>query len=134
VLSSNSGTRYIIVLLLLFSALFVLLSIIVVVKNRTYFVKMSRYLNECRDYAIQNNVIGFDNKSNMWHDYKYPKRIDWFSTQMLCLYLLTLLFMALSICSLGLIMQCCCRWYIIGVVEFAFIVIVACILKRINKN
>jgi hypothetical protein len=107
VLSSNSGTRYIIALLLLFSALFVLLSILVIVKNRTYFVKMSRYLNECRDYAIQNNVIGFDNKSNMWHDYNYPKIIDWFSTQMLCFYLLVLLFMILSSCSLGIIIQYC---------------------------
>lgn len=75
-------------LLLLLSAAFTLISILGICKNRTYFVKVSRYINEHRKLALENNDVGFKNVSKMWHNPKYPKNLDKGSTQMICLYLL----------------------------------------------
>ena len=70
------------------SAAFTLISILGICKNRTYFVKVSRYINEHRKLALENNDVGFKNVSKMWHNPKYPKNLDKGSTQMICLYLL----------------------------------------------
>ena len=75
-------------ILLLLSAAFTLMSILGICKNRTYFVKVSRYINENRRYALKYNGIDFSNISKMWDNPQYPKNVDWGSTQMICLYLL----------------------------------------------
>lgn len=75
-------------ILLVLSAAFTLISILGICKNRTYFVKVSRYINEFRKFALDNNGISFANISGMWMNPKFPKNKDWGSTQMICLYLL----------------------------------------------
>jgi hypothetical protein len=90
----NDGlSNYIIGAILILSSLFLLLVIMAILKNRTYFVKMSRYLNEHRNLALCNNDLGFENKSNMWHKWDFPKKIDYGSTQLYCFYLLAISFL-----------------------------------------
>lgn len=74
--------------LLVLSAAFTLISILGICKNRTYFVKVSRYVNEHRKFALDNNDLCFHNVSKMWNNPKMPKNLDWCSTQLICLYLL----------------------------------------------
>ena len=75
-------------ILLILSAAFTLISILGICKNRTYFVKVSRYINEHRKFALNNNDIDFVNVSKMWNNPQFPKNLDFGSTQMICLYLL----------------------------------------------
>lgn len=74
--------------LLVLSAAFTLISILGICKNRTYFVKVSRYINEHRKFALDNSKLCFNNISKMWNNPKMPKNLDWGSTQLICLYLL----------------------------------------------
>lgn len=74
--------------LLVLSAAFTLISILGICKNRTYFVKVSRYINEHRKFALDNSELCFQNVSKMWNNPEMPKNLDWGSTQLICLYLL----------------------------------------------
>lgn len=74
--------------LLVLSAAFTLISILGICKNRTYFVKVSRYINEHRKFALDNSKLCFNNVSKMWNTPQMPKNLDWGSTQLICLYLL----------------------------------------------
>ena len=59
--------------LLVLSAAFTLISILGICKNRTYFVKVSRYINEHRKFALDNSELSFHNVSKMWNNPKMPK-------------------------------------------------------------
>ena len=72
------------------SFLFGLLSLFLIGKNRSYFALTSRHINEYRKSAIENNLIGFENKAGYWTNYSFPKTFDPTSTQMLCFYLVAL--------------------------------------------
>lgn len=76
------------ILILLLSAAFSFMTIIAICKNRSYFVKVSRYINEHRYFALACKRDIFSNISKIWNNPKYPKVKDWGSTQMICLYLL----------------------------------------------
>lgn len=79
--------------ILLLSTAFSLMSILLICKNRSYFVRICRYINEFREYAINNNDIGFVNTSGMWHNSKYPNVKDWKSTQLTCYILIALCYL-----------------------------------------
>lgn len=76
------------ILILLLSAAFSFMTIIAICKNRSYFVKVSRYINEHRYFTLACKRDIFSNISKIWNNPKYPKVKDWGSTQMICLYLL----------------------------------------------
>lgn len=80
----------------LVSWLFGILSIYTIVKNRGYFVRTSRHINELRHHAIASKPMGFENSAHFWEDPTYPKVRDWKSTQFFSLYMLVLLLMAIS--------------------------------------
>lgn len=106
-------------ILLALSALFTLLCILSLLRNRTYFCKVSHYINEHRNNAIKENTFGFENKSNMWTDENLPKPIDWLSTQFLSIYLL-------AVC---MVVSACYAVYCIADVEYrVFLVILSCLL------
>lgn len=86
-------------LILLLSAAFLLMSMLLIGKNRTYFVKICRYINELRDYAIINNGVEFMNKSKMWHNPTFPNVKDRGSTQMICFYLIFICYLIESIAA-----------------------------------
>lgn len=117
-------------ILLLLSAAFTLISILGICKNRTYFVKVSRYINEHRRYAINYNEIEFNNISKMWSNPTYPKIIDWGSTQMMCLYLLCgcyILEIVLAAFSFYRLEINYCR--IISLIAYVIVALAICILS-----
>lgn len=98
----NDGlSNYIVGSVLFLSACFVFLTLLAILKNRTYFVKMSRYLNEHRRNILQENPFGFANQSQMWNNPDFPPVIDKKSTQLLCVYLFTICLFLLLCVSLG---------------------------------
>ncbi len=88
-----SKTNLCIGVLLFLSSFFVFLTMYAIMKNRSYFVLMSHYINEHRDNAIKGNPFNFENKSNMWHNPDFPQYFDKGSTQMICYYLLAVCFL-----------------------------------------
>lgn len=115
----------IIPILLVFSALFTLLCILSLLRNRAYFCKVSHYINEQRNKAISNNDFGFSNDSEMWSDYQFPKLKDWFSTQFLSIYLLSLcMIFASFVASYILLPDNLALWGAIGVAIITIIIIV----------
>lgn len=98
----NDGlSNYIVGGLLFLSACFVFLTLLAILKNRTYFVKMSRYLNEHRKNVLQEHPFGFANQSEMWCNPDFPPVIDRKSTQLLCVYLFAICLILLLFVALG---------------------------------
>lgn len=124
------------------STMFSLMSLMLISKNRRYFVRICRYINELRDYAIKNNDFGFTNESNMWHDATYPKTLDWGSTQMTCLLLIGLCYVIETIgtgvafyFAVNLTCKCVLSWIIpIALIILAFIVLMISIREKKSKK
>jgi len=92
--------------------------LMLILKNRTYYVRTARYLNEQRAYFLKNNTIGFRNRSRMFDDCKEPSYFNWHSTHSIFIYLIILfnssLFL-LMIYSMGLLGNYAERSFIIGI-------------------
>lgn len=88
-----------IVMLLICSAswLFGMLSIYTIVKNRVYFVRTARHINELRNHVLQCMPYGFTNESNFWANPSYPMVRDYRSTQYVSFYMMVILTTMLSI-------------------------------------
>ena len=80
-------SNYIVGGILVLSTCFVFLTLAAIMRNRTYFVLMGRYLNEHRRNVFKDKPFGFENESKMWNNPAYPTTIDWKSTQMICVIL-----------------------------------------------
>ena len=91
---SNQNLKWLVMFLIcLVSWLFGMLSIYTIVKNRSYFVRTARHINDLRNHVLQRKPYGFDNKANFWTDPSKPKVRDWRSTQFSSLYMLSALTM-----------------------------------------
>ncbi len=93
-------SNYIVGGILALSTCFVFLTLVAIMRNRTYFVLMGRYLNEHRRNVFKDKPFGFENKSKIWHNPAYPATIDWKSTQMICVILFFICYILLSFMSL----------------------------------
>lgn len=87
----------IIAILLILSSLFTFLCLISLLRNGTYFCKVSHYINELRNFSLESNDLNFPNKSKMWVNSKYPPLVDGFSTQFISMYILTICLLLTSI-------------------------------------
>lgn len=89
---TNSNLKWLVMFFIcLASWLFGVLSIYTIVKNRRYFVRTARHINELRHHVLQRKPYGFGNIANFWEDPGYPKVRDWSSTQFISLYMMTAL-------------------------------------------
>ena len=52
-----------------------------IVRNRVYFVQVARYINEQRGFFLALRPMGFENKSQMYPNYKQPSYFNWRSSQ-----------------------------------------------------
>lgn len=98
----NISSTFLVEVLLILSILFVLLSVIALCQNRTYFVKVNNYINELRRFALSDNDSNISNESKMWTS-PNMKIFNWKSTQMICVYLCVFCGV-LPACALG------CLW------------------------
>jgi hypothetical protein len=53
----------------------------VAIRNRVYFVLVTRYINEYRDFFLKINPLGFENKTKMYTNYTQPPYFNWRSSQ-----------------------------------------------------
>lgn len=58
-----------------------LFMLMVVTRNRAYFVQTMRYINEQRQLFLKYNPLGFTNISKMYTDPRYPVFFNWSSSQ-----------------------------------------------------
>jgi len=63
-----------------------LLMLGIIVRNRAYFVKVARYMNENRRFYLENNPLGFKNISGMYMDSQKPYYFNWYSSQSFVIY------------------------------------------------
>jgi hypothetical protein len=92
--SDNSGTyvainyKWIIPSILGICYVFSLLASFLISRNRVYFAKVARYINEHRKFAFESKPIGFKNVSKFYTSPDFPYAFDTWSTQLVCLYVL----------------------------------------------
>lgn len=121
------------VIILLLSAGFSLMTILAICKNRSYFVRVSRYINEHRHFAIECTKEVFTNISKMWDNPNFPRVKDLDSTQMICLYLLFVCYLLELAFAGGLILIegfCFCKLFIV-IILFLLAMIVC--IKMVYK-
>lgn len=121
------------VIILLLSAGFSLMTIFAICKNRSYFVRVSRYINEHRHFALECKKEVFSNISKMWDNPNFPKVKDWCSTQMICLYLLFACYLFELTLAGGLLLIekfCFCKLFI--VIVLFLLAMIVCIKMVYN--
>lgn len=87
------------------SWLFGVLCIYTIVKNRRYFVRTARHINELRHHVLQRKPYGFSNDAHFWEDPAYPKVRDWSSTQFVSLYIMSLMTLLIGCASIYAIFE-----------------------------
>lgn len=111
-----------IVMLLICSAswLFGMLSIYTIVKNRVYFVRTARHINELRNHVLRRKPYGFLNGTNFWANPQFPVVRDYRSTQYVSFYMMVILTTALSIAAVFSILKLqnedCYLWLLLPVI------------------
>ena len=121
------------VIILLLSAGFSLMTIFAICKNRSYFVRVSRYINEHRHFALECKKEVISNISKMWDNPNFPKVKDWCSTQMICLYLLFACYLFELTLAGGLLLIekfCFCKLFI--VIVLFLLAMIVCIKMVYN--
>ena len=97
---SAPNLKWIVMLLICSSSwLFGMLSIYTIVKNRVYFVRTARHINELRDHVLRRKPYGFLNETNFWSNPQFPVVRDYRSTQYVSFYMMVILTTALSIAA-----------------------------------
>lgn len=86
-----------------------------VARNRTYFVLVTRYVNEHRALFLKDRPLGFANAARMYTNPTQPPYFDWRSSQELLLYSIAMLNAGLLGIGLFLVFENSgCRWWIVG--------------------
>jgi hypothetical protein len=87
-----------------------------VTRNRSYFVLVTRYINEHRDFFLKGKPLGFPNATGMFTNRGKPPYFNWRSSQALLLCSLALLNAALIGVGLYLVFEdIATKWYCIGI-------------------
>lgn len=89
------------------SFLFGLLSLFLVGKNRVYFAKTARHINNYRNHALASHPLAFQCARDYWSNPTYPKAMSWKSTHLLCFYLLDAFTALMSSATVFLLTKIC---------------------------
>lgn len=118
------------------SLLFGVISIFTIVKNRIYFVRTSRHINELRHHVLQRQPYGFKNEANYWENPAYPDVKDYDSTQFLSLYMLIFLNMVIAGALAFSALEWCQYESIWLIVLSAFVPLIASVLiiRKVAKE
>jgi hypothetical protein len=110
------------------SLVFGVLSIFTIIKNRVYFARTSRHINELRHHVLQFHPYGFKNETNFWENPQYPRVKDYDSTQFLSLYMLIFLNMVIAGTFMFSILRWCQYDNLLLIVIFPLISLVSSVL------
>lgn len=72
------------------SYIFSLLASFLISRNRVYFAKTARYINEHRKLALNHKPFGFENTTSFYTNTSFPPAYDMWSTQLVCFYVIQL--------------------------------------------
>lgn len=93
-------------LILLFSSLAGVVILMLLAKNRVYFAKVARYVNEIRHLYLQKHPAGIANKAGMFDDVTFPQILDFGSTQTFQIYLVSAFDSFLFACGIIALVAC----------------------------
>ena len=97
---------------------------VLVIRNRVYFVKIARYLNEQRGLFFKQNPLGFENIAQMETDPKQPLFFHWRSTHLWLSYTMALMnAILLGVLLFIAVPYNCWKWYIIVFVSLILLII-----------
>jgi len=96
------------------------------IRNRVYFVQVTRYINEHRGFFLKYNPMGFENQSRMYTNCMQPPYFNWRSSQS-CLYYIV---SALNATLLGVLLYILypCVWKVVvggGIILFILQLVIA---------
>lgn len=79
-------------LIILIMALCVgIFSLIFLSRNRLYYIRVARFVNEVRSHYLNAQPLNISNKANLYIDYTSPKAFSFFSTQLILIYILSII-------------------------------------------
>lgn len=70
------------------SYVFSILASFLISRNRVYFSKVAKYLNEHRSFSLNVRPLGFENKTNFYTNTSFPPAYDAWSTHLVSLYVI----------------------------------------------
>jgi len=79
---------WLIPIILSMSYIFSLLASFLISRNRVYFVKTAKYLNEHRQFSLSNQPLGFTNETKYYTSLDFPNAFDPCSTHLVSLYVI----------------------------------------------
>jgi hypothetical protein len=110
------------------------------IRNRVYFVQVTRYVNEQRGFFLCYKPLGFENATKMYTDYFQPPYFNWRSSQAWFMYIIAFLNSTL----LGILLYIAfvsnrCKWNIVvigSLVLFIVQLVIAIwyLISRENKS
>jgi len=92
------------------------------VRNRVYFVQLTRYINEQRSLFFKHRPLGFENKSKMYTNYLQPPFFNWRSSHAWFSYIIATLNSILLAILLFITLNCY-TWFIV-VFSFLFSLVI----------
>jgi hydroxymethylpyrimidine pyrophosphatase-like HAD family hydrolase len=96
--------------------IFSILATFLISRNRVYFSKVAKYINEHRNFSLSIKPIGFSNQTKFYTNIKFPPAFDKWSTHLVSLYVIQLIsaimFSSLIYCLL-------INWYKKGIIILA---------------
>lgn len=120
------------------ATLFGLILLGLVVRNRVYFVLVTRYINEHREFFLATNPLGFANRSRMYTNPSQPPYFSKLSSQAFLMYLLGALNATILGIAVFLIWQnkACAAFYVGATVLTVFAVqtVSAVVYLRTREN
>lgn len=115
------------------SFLFGLLSLCLVGKNRVYFAKTARHINNYRNHALSSRPLAFQCARDYWSDPSHPKTMAWKSTHLLCFYLLDAFTALMSTATAFLLTKICgCSCYCPAIVTGILVFVISIIVSKIK--
>jgi high-affinity Fe2+/Pb2+ permease len=114
-----------------------LLLFALVIRNRVYYIHVTRYINEQRSVFLEKKPLGFQNQSRMYTNFKQPPFFNWRSSQSWYMYLSAFLNSILLGIFLYIIFDNnVCKWeYVIsGVIILLAMQLVSAILYLVSRE
>lgn len=82
--------------------LFSILASFLISRNRVYYAKVARYINEHRNFALTCKPLNFQNLTGFYTNYNFPAAFDIWSTHLVSLYVIQII----GACVFGAMMFC----------------------------
>ena len=91
------------------SYIFSILASFLISRNRVYYSKVARYINEHREFSLGVQPIGFTNSTKFYTDKNFPPAFDIWSTHLVSLYVIQIvsgfMFSAITYCLMTIFIE-----------------------------